>query len=102
MSSSLAEIAANAHTLLDYERAALELVGGTSVSTLRCSNAAGGCGPYTPGLDPAIKRACEPYWHEFAREVTLVGKVALRQRGVAVDVEVFGMRGSNACRTTSD
>jgi DNA-binding CsgD family transcriptional regulator len=91
--SSLAEIAANADTLLDYERAALEIVGRTVGFDVAMFKRAGGCGPYTPGLDVAIKRACGPYWQDFAREVKLVGKVALRQRGVAVDVEVFGIRG---------
>jgi DNA-binding CsgD family transcriptional regulator len=91
--TSLAQIAANADTLLDYERAALEIVGRTVGFDVAMFKRAGGCGPYTPGLDVAIKRACGPHWQDFAREVKLVGKVALRQRGVAVDVEVFGIRG---------
>ena len=91
--SSLAEIAANARTLLDYERAALEIIGTNVGFEVAMFKRAGGCGPYTPGLNIAIKRACDPYWPDFAREVKLVGKVALRQRGVTVDVEVFGTRG---------
>ncbi len=91
--SSLAEIAANAETLVDYERAALEIIGNKVGFDVAMFKRSGGCGPYTPGLNAAIKRACAPYWQDFAREVELLGRVALKQRGVAVDVEVFGFRG---------
>ena len=91
--SSLAEIAMSAETLLDYERAVLDVVGRTVGFDVAMFKRAGGCGPYTPGLDPGIKRACGPHWRDFAREVTVVGQAALKQKNVAVDVEVFGLRG---------
>ena len=91
--SSLAEIATSAETLLDYERAVLGVVGRTVGFDVAMFKRAGGCGPYTPGLDAGIKRACSPYWQDFAREVALLGQAALKQQSVAVDVEFFGLRG---------
>jgi DNA-binding CsgD family transcriptional regulator len=89
----LAEIATSAETLLDYERGVLDVVGRTVGFDVAMFKRAGGCGPYTPGLEARIKRACAPYWQDFAREVTVVGQAALKQKNVAVDVEVFGLRG---------
>jgi DNA-binding CsgD family transcriptional regulator len=91
--SALAEIAANADSLFNYERAVLAVVAKKVGFDVAMFKRSGGCGPYTPGLDPAIKRACAPYWQDFAEEVQLLGDVAQKQRGVAVDVEVFGLRG---------
>ena len=90
--SSLAEIATSAESLLDYERAVLDVIGHTVGFDVAMFKRAGGCGPYTPGLDAGIKRACGPYWQDFAREVTVLGQAALKQRHVAVDVEFFGQR----------
>jgi DNA-binding CsgD family transcriptional regulator len=90
---SLAEIAAAAGTVFDYERDALELMRGRVGFEVAMFKRASGLGAYTPGLDPKVARACRPYWAGFAQEIAPVLQRALRQRGVAVDVDVLGARG---------
>jgi DNA-binding CsgD family transcriptional regulator len=90
--SALAELAASADTLVDYERGALEIVGACVGFDVAMFKRAGGTGPHTPGLDPAIKRACMPHWKQFGEEIVPVAEVAMRAGRVAVDVEVFGLR----------
>jgi len=90
--NALAELAATANSLCDYERGALELIGARVGFDVAMFKRAGGTGPYTPGLDLGIKRACMPYWKQFGEEIAPVAAVAMRQGRVAVDVEVFGLR----------
>jgi len=53
---------------------------------------AGRLGAYCPGLDPAIVRACQPYWPQFAQEMYPVVAAALQTRWVAVDIDVLGRK----------
>jgi DNA-binding CsgD family transcriptional regulator len=89
-SAALAQIAAGAETLLDYERGVLQRVAarvGFDVAIFKRP-----LGPSGHGLDDAVVRACEGRWPRFGTEILPVVEVALRHGQVAVDVEVFGMR----------
>jgi DNA-binding CsgD family transcriptional regulator len=89
-SAALAEIAAGAETILDYERGVLQRVAsrvGFDVAIFKRP-----LGPSGHGLDDAVVRACKGRWPSFGSEILPVVEVALRQDQVAVDVEVLGMR----------
>jgi DNA-binding CsgD family transcriptional regulator len=88
----LAEIASEADSLFEYERAALETIGAAVGFDVAMFKRASGYGPYKPGLDARIERACRPHLVEFGREIQPVAQAALRQGRVAVDVDVFGTR----------
>src|SRR5690349_17447507 len=87
----LAEAANEASTLEVYEREVLAVIAprvGFDVAMFkRCR----GLGPHAPGLDPKIRQACAPYFHDFAAELGGVSAVAATQGGVAVDLEVLGL-----------
>jgi hypothetical protein len=89
---ALAEIATNAASLFDYESGVLEIVERQVGFDVAMWKRAGGFGPYTPGLDPVIQEACLPHFRTFGEETAPVAEVALRHGGVAVDVDVLGMR----------
>jgi DNA-binding CsgD family transcriptional regulator len=88
----LAEIVAGAETLLEYERAVLEVVRSRVDFEVAMFKRAGGLGAYPIGLDPAVVRACDGWWTRFAEEIVPVVEVAMGQRRVAVDREVFGIK----------
>lgn len=90
--AQLAEIATGAPTRYEYERGVLDLLGARVGFDVAMFKRGSGLGEYTPGLDPGVVRACDGHWTRFAEEVTPVGAAAQTQRGVAVDVDVFGMR----------
>lgn len=88
---ALADVATRATSLFDYERGALDIVGKQVGFDVAMWKRAGGFGPFTPGLDPVIQKACLPHFRTFGEETAPVAQAALRQGRVAVDVDVLGM-----------
>src|SRR5689334_1597344 len=88
----LAEIATGATNRYEYERGVIDLLGARVGFDVAMFKRASGLGEYTPGLDPGVVRECDGHWARFAEEVTPVAAVARTQRGVAVDLDVFGVR----------
>ena len=88
----LAEIANGTATRYEYERGVIDLLGARVGFEVAMFKRASGLGEYTPGLDPSVARECDGHWARFAEEVTPVAAVARKQRGVAVDLDVFGIR----------
>ena len=87
---ALIEATASAASIRDYERGVLEVLRrrlGFDVAMFKRGQSVG-----SHGLDPAIERACRPHWLQFQHETAAVCRVAIEQRGVAVDVDVLGMR----------
>jgi DNA-binding CsgD family transcriptional regulator len=88
----LAEIAREAPALASYEREVLAVIGPRVGFDVAMFKRAGGLGPYAPGLDPIVSRACAADWPKFGAEMKPVVEVALaRGGGVAVDLDVFGL-----------
>jgi DNA-binding CsgD family transcriptional regulator len=89
---ALAEIAGRAETLEGYEREALDVIGRRVGFDVAMWKRPSGLGPYAPGLDPKIRAACAPDLHEFGRQLAQVAEVAAAEGGVAVDLDVLGLR----------
>jgi DNA-binding NarL/FixJ family response regulator len=87
----LAEIAGAAPALPVYEREVLAVIAPRVGFDVAMFKRAGAVGPYTPGLDPALKRACEPHWTTFGAETKPVAHAAMECGGVALDVDVLGL-----------
>ena len=89
---ALIEATASAASLREYECGVLEILRrrlGFDVAMFKRGHGVVG----THGLDPTIEHACRSQWLRFGRESAPVLRAAVEQRGVAVDVEVLGMRG---------
>ncbi len=89
---ALAAIAAQAETLEVYEREVLDLIGRRVGFDVAMWKRPSGLGPHAPGLDPKVRAACVPHFHRFGPELSPVAEVAAAERGVAVDLDVLGLR----------
>lgn len=59
-------------------------------------------GPHSPGFDPKVRRQSVGRFHEYSREYEPMKRKALREAGVAVDVEFFGRTALERTRTYHD
>jgi DNA-binding CsgD family transcriptional regulator len=87
----LAEVAAEAKTMFEYELGVFDIIGraiGFDAAMYKRNGDLGG----SVGLDSKIVRACDGMWRRFSDELVPVAMVALRNRRVAVDAEVLGRR----------
>jgi DNA-binding CsgD family transcriptional regulator len=87
---ALVEVAAQARELRAYELGVLDVLRrgvGFDVAMFKRPDGVG-----EHGLDAKIAHACRAHWGQFKLDATPVIAAALGRRGVAVDVDVLGMR----------
>ena len=88
---SLVEIAMQAGCTGDYELGVLSVLRrrlGFDVAMFKRRESRSGL----HGLDPRIELAVQPLWDQFRTETQLITSAALGQCGVAVDVDLLGLR----------
>jgi DNA-binding CsgD family transcriptional regulator len=87
---ALVEVATAAVNTREYEQGVLETLRrrlGFDVAMFKRRDSCG-----THGLDPNVELACRPRWDQFRLDALPVTRAALTQRGVAVDIDVLGLR----------
>ena len=89
---ALADVATAAESVFDYEKGVLEVIARRVGYDVAMIKRAGGLGPYAPGLDPTVRSAVDKHWPQFAQDVLPVARAGLASGGVAVDLEVLGLR----------
>lgn len=90
---AIAELAAHAPSLVSYERELLSLLErrvGFDVAMCKRND---GLGAHAPGLDHGIRRACEPDWPIFHRELTPLRRAG--KRGLFLDPAMLSERVSS-------
>lgn len=88
---TLAEIASQVSTRVEFERQALDVIGPRVGFDVAMFKRASGLGEYAPGLDSTVRDECRELWGDFGVEWAPVAAAAKDQRYVAVDVEVLGV-----------
>ncbi len=86
----LVEIVTEARTVSAYEHGIVEHLQrriGFEIAIFKRPDA-----PSTHGVDAKVARACARHWSQFKVDSAPVLEVALRQRGVAVDLDVLGFK----------
>jgi DNA-binding CsgD family transcriptional regulator len=88
----LASAAGEADSLEAYEREVLAVIAPRVGFDVAMFKRPSGLGPHAPGLDPKIGAACAPHWQSFGAEMHEVAAAAAKAGGVAVDLDVLGLR----------